>query len=134
MKFVFEPNYKFSKHERLIEIYNYRTLEEKQHFGEPYSVYEDQYFSKEDILEFADEVIERLEKLTGHKYGISDLFTYNTFTISMCLYDIEEGAEEDISIRVDKKKAKNLKRLVQNYADFVAERFARLFDIDYREY
>ena len=111
-----------------------KPIKETYYFGRAFNIRDDKYFTKEELVIFAYKICDELEKIFGHRFEVTDVYTMDTSLIYIQIMDEDEQDEESCTLRVDLKKVKNAKDLTKRYLQEYVNRFAHLFNISYRQF
>ena len=87
-----------------VPIYDPSTFKEKS-YGGSYDVEDNQYFTKEDITSFGEEVCEHLDETYPDRFEISELYMKTPTIIHMEVIS-KEGNEASAEVKIDMRKVK----------------------------
>ena len=102
-------------------------------YGGAYDIEDDMYFTKEEIVEFADNICEDLAKEFGYKYDIADVYMDSPTKLHIELID-NHDIEVDINVRIDMRKIKKPSDLEKAYHNSTLESFKNRFLEEYQYY
>lgn len=90
-------------------------------YGGAYDIEDDQYFTKDDIVEFADNVAEKVNNNTGKAFKVTDV---NMDTPTKLYVELEDAEHGTIStqIKIDFRKVRKPSDLVKVYVDNTADK------------
>ena len=90
-------------------------------YGGVYDIADDQYFTKDDIVEFADNVAEKVNNNTGKAFKVTDV---NMDTPTKLYVELEDAEHGTIStqIKIDFRKVRKPADLVKVYVDSTADK------------
>lgn len=91
-------------------------------YGGAYDIADDQYFTKDDIIEFGDHVIEILEEMLPGKYQLQDIDMKSPTELHIEVTSDDETSYAEDTFKVDMRKIKLPRDLKERYADEVAQR------------
>lgn len=120
---------------RMIEVIE-STMNEsltEASYGGAYDIEDDMYFTKEEIVEFADNICEDLAKEFGYKYDIADVYMDSPTKLHIELID-NHDIEVDINVRIDMRKIKKPSDLEKAYHNSTLESFKNRFLEEYQYY
>ena len=90
------------------------------HYGGAFDIGDDQYFTREDIDEAAEEVVEKITEKTNKKFDTNgNWLEDNTWTVR--IISPEEDEFED-SVNIDMRKIRNPSDLKGKYAEALASK------------
>ena len=112
-------------------ILNDESLTEAS-YGGAYDIEDDMYFTKEELVEFADEVCELLHEKFGYDYETVEVGMESTTELYLRIQDIH-GVEEESTFRIDMRKIRKPSDLFK-YAKPIAGRLAEKFEEEYQYY
>lgn len=101
-------------------------------YGGAYDIEDDMFFTKEEIVELADEVCDLLKNKFGYDYETVDVGMESTTELYLCVQDIH-GVEEESTFRIDMRKIRKPSDLFK-YAKPIAGRLAEKFEDEYQYY
>jgi hypothetical protein len=90
-------------------------------YGGVYDIADDQYFTKDDIVEFADNVVEKVNNNTGKAFKVTDV---NMDTPTKLYVELEDAEHGTIStqIKIDFRKVRKPSDLVNVYVDSTTDK------------
>lgn len=106
----------------------YENLNEAS-YGGAYDIDDEMYFTKDDIVDFVDLVVERLEKEFNKTYQITDL-GFNDPTHLYIELEDAEGYSFEYELVIDMRKIRK-PRDIYKYADLVTDYFKNRFKLEY---
>ena len=120
---------------RMIEVIE-STMNEsltEASYGGAYDIEDDMYFTKEELVEFADNICEDLAKEFGYKYDIADVYMDSPTKLHIELID-NHDIEVDINVRIDMRRIKKPSDLEKAYHNSTLESFKNRFLEEYQYY
>lgn len=120
---------------RMIEVIE-STMNEsltEASYGGAYDIEDDMYFTKEELVEFADNICEDLAKEFGYKYDIADVYMDSPTKLHIELVD-NHDIEIDINVRINMRRIKKPSDLEKAYHNSTLESFKNRFLEEYQYY
>ena len=133
--FAWQPQIKKFE-EDFFNLLNGRSVDEsltEASYGGAYDIEDDVYFTKEEIVEFADNICEDLAKEFGYKYDIADVYMDSPTKLHIELID-NHDIEVDINVRIDMRRIKKPSDLEKAYHNSTLESFKNRFLEEYQYY
>ena len=124
MKFIYES---FKKQNKNYIYENRKLMKEAYHFGGAYDIGDYEYFTKEDIIDFADLVLYELSKKFNREFDVIDMNMAEDGKIHELYLEIEDqktGETYEVSKRVDMRKIKLPRDLNKVYVPYFVGTFA----------
>lgn len=86
-------------------------------YGGAYDVLPDQYFTKDDIVQFAEHVCDILNESYEQTFKIYDVDMIEPKVLYLAVTEPEDGGIYDCKIKIDMRKIRNYRSLRDHYAD-----------------
>lgn len=102
-------------------------------YGGAYDIEDDMFFTKEEIVEFANNICEDLAKEFGYNYDIADVYMDSPTKLHIELID-NHDIEVDINVRIDMRRIKKPSDLEKTYHNSTLESFKNRFLEEYQYY
>lgn len=107
-------------------------------YGGAYDIEDDMFFTKEEIVEFADTICQYLGDIFGYQYNINNVYLFNdnkkrkTISLYLNIYDTNY-IEVESTFRIDMRKIKKPDDLFRVYGLEVEQWFQKAFAREYKE-
>lgn len=86
-------------------------------YGGAYDILPDQYFTKDDIVQFAEHVCDILNESYEQTFKIYDVDMIEPKVLYLAVTEPEDGGIYDCKIKIDMRKIRNYRSLRDHYAD-----------------
>lgn len=101
-------------------------------YGGAYDIEDNQYFTREEINDFANDVCYVLDDYFGYTYDIMDTYMKTPTQLYIEIYD-NNGFSEDYLLEIDMRKIRTPRDLWNKYLKKVSEAFKMKFERDYQD-
>lgn len=120
-----------TEHAMVDDGQSFESLKEAS-YGGAYDIEDDMYFTKEEIVEFADEVCVYLEDIFGYQYNISDVYMDGPRKLYINIYD-NNYIEVESTFDIDMRKIRKPSDLFKFYGLDIENWFQKAFAREYRD-
>ena len=119
---------------RMIEVIK-STMNEsltEASYGGAYDIEDDMFFTKEDIVEFVDNICEYLGDVFGYQYGINNVYMDGSRKLYINIYD-NNYIEVESTFDIDMRKIRKPSDLFKVYGLAIENWFQKAFAREYRD-
>lgn len=120
-----------TEHTEVDEEPSFESLNEAD-YGGAYDIENDMFFTKEDIVEFAEEVCEYLGDIFGYQYDINNVYMDGPRKLYINIYD-NNYIEVESTFNIDMRKIRKPSDLSKVYGLNVENWFQKAFAREYRD-
>lgn len=120
-----------TEHAMVDDGQSFESLKEAS-YGGAYDIEDDMFFTKEEIVEFADEVCVYLEDIFGYQYNISDVYMDGPRKLYINIYD-NNYIEVESTFDIDMRKIRKPSDLFKFYGLDIENWFQKAFAREYRD-
>lgn len=132
--FAWQPQIKKFE-EDFFNLLNGRSVDESLNeadYGGAYDIENDMFFTKEDIVEFAEEVCEYLGDIFGYQYDINNVYMDGPRKLYINIYD-NNYIEVESTFDIDMRKIRKPSDLSKAYGLTIENWFQKAFAREYRD-
>lgn len=101
-------------------------------YGGAYDIEDDMYFTKEELVEFADEFIEKFSDWSEHRCDLEDLYMDSPKHLVVDVYDSDDGVTHRAEVDIDMRKIRTPKSIYK-YGDSLLKQWKDSY-LEYHEY
>lgn len=101
-------------------------------YGGAYDIEDDMYFTKEELVEFANDMVDNFSDWSHHKCGLEDVYMTDPKHLVIDVYDYDDGVIHRAEINIDMRKIRTPKS-IYNYEQDIITQWQNAFD-EYHDY